>query len=121
MFITECTNEFVTVETNSVASTLSCLFKNNQSDSTNVCRVEYTPCNQEETFTSERNSTLDFPNKVTLQIDLPSGSDCYTYIVRASDGTSMVIVDGTVAPAGKQYYRYAVIGHALHVSIYIYR
>ena len=70
--------------------------------------MEYSLCNQERVFTMERNSTLEFPNRVTLQLGLPSGSDCYTYTIRASDGTSTVVVEGRVDPSGK---------HIIHLSI----
>ena len=70
------TNEFVTVETDSTPSTLTCLFQNHQNTVEKKCSVEYSLCNQEEVLSTAENSTLEFPNQVTLQI--PSGSDCYT-------------------------------------------
>ena len=92
-------NEFVTVDVDPVASTLTCLFQNNQSTNTKVCSVE---CNEQMTFHFKGNGTLDFPNRVTIQIDLPSGSDCKTYTVSASDSTNIVLVDGRISCASKQ-------------------
>ena len=97
MFIIGCTNEFVMVDDDPVASTLTCLFLNSPNTTTKFCSVEYGLCNQQR-FYYEGNSTLEFPNMVTIQIDLPSGSDCYMYTVRASDGTGTVIVEGRVDP-----------------------
>ena len=93
---TGCTNEFVTVEIDSTTSTLTCRFQNNLNTVEKTCSAVYSLCNQEDIFTTMGNSTSEFPNQVTLQI--PSGSDCYTYTIRASDGTSSVMVQGRVDP-----------------------
>ena len=45
---------------------------------------------------------MEFPDRVVVQIKL-SGSDCYMYSVKASNGTFSVIVEGNIntAPEGK--------------------
>ena len=94
---TGCTNKIVIVNFNSTASTLTCIFQNNESSIEKMCSVKYADCNQEEASKyTEGNSTLEFPDRVILQIILPSGSDCYTYTVRANDGTN-----NTVAVKGR--------------------
>ena len=69
-------------------TTLTCLFWKSQSITTKTCSVQYSQCNQELAFT-DGNSTS---NRVILQFDIPRRSDCYSYAVRASDGTNTVIV-----------------------------
>ena len=93
-----CTSKLVTVNINSTASTLTCVFQNNESSIEKTCSVKYADCNQEEaSIYTEGNSTLEFPDRVILQIILPSGSDCYTYTVRAYDGANnTVAVEGRV-------------------------
>lgn len=56
--------------------------------------MEYSICDQKRIFTEKGNSTLN--NMVTLQFSLPSGSDCYMYRVRVTDGGSTVAVMGMV-------------------------
>ena len=58
-----------------------------------MCSVEYRRCDEEHTFTEKGNSTL---NTVTLKFNLASGSDCYTYTVRATDGAHTIAVMGMV-------------------------
>lgn len=60
--------------------------------------MEYSLCNQEQVFSDEGNNTLESPNRVTLQLRLPSGSDCYNYTVTASYGASTIIAEGRVNP-----------------------
>ena len=60
--------------------------------------MEYRVCGQEQVFISERNSTLDAPDRVILQLSLLNGSGCYLYNVTASDGVSTVIVQGDTTP-----------------------
>ena len=61
-----------------------------------MCSIEYTLCGQEQVFSNEGNSSLEAPDRVKLQLSLPSGSDCYMYAVTASDGASTVIVVGMI-------------------------
>lgn len=98
---TGCTNRLVTVDVDSAASTLTCQFQNDQNTVQKTCSVEYSICGQEQVFTTKGNSTLELPDRVTLQLSLPSGSNCYAYTIRASNGTSTVIVEGKMDPSGK--------------------
>ena len=81
-----CTNRIVTV-TGSTAA-LTCQFLSSQISVEKTCHVDYSVCGQEQIISTEGNSTLEIPNRVILQLSLPSGSDCYTYTVIASDGVS---------------------------------
>ena len=82
----------------STTSTLTCLFQNDQKSVKKTCSVEYSICNQDRVFYEVGNNTLEFPDRVTLEI---KESDCYTYTIIASDGTKTVMVEGRVNP-GKQ-------------------
>jgi hypothetical protein len=84
------------VDINRIDSTLTCLFLGNQSSIERTCSVEYSICGQEEDFTAKGNSTLESPYMVILQLDLPGGSECYTFTVRATDGASTVAIMGKV-------------------------
>ena len=86
----------------STSSTLTCQFQNNQNTNKKTCSVKYSVCDEEQIFTVEGNTTLESPNKVTLEINLPNGSDCYTYTITAFDGSNTVMVEGKVKPSGKQ-------------------
>ena len=55
-------------------------------------------------FQGEQYTRVSQFNRVTIQIDLPSGSDCKTYTVSTSDGSIVIIVDGRAVPIGKWYY-----------------
>ena len=76
-------------------STLTCLFQNSRNITTKMCSVQYSQCDQELVLMSDGNSTSD---RVILQFQV---SDCYSYMVRASDGTNTVLFKGRVDP-GKQ-------------------
>ena len=39
--------------------------------------------------------SMEFPDRVTIQIKL-SGSDCYVYSIKASNGTFSVIMEGNI-------------------------
>ena len=54
--------------------------------------------------TAEENSTSESSDRVTLQLSLPSGSNCYVYTVTASDGTSTAMVEGMVGQPGKHVF-----------------
>ena len=99
-----CTNEFVTVSAGSTASTFTCQFHNNQNTDQKTCSIEYSVCGEEQIFTVEGNATVESPNRVTLEISLPSGSDCYTYTITAFDGSSTAMVEGRVGSPGKCTY-----------------
>ena len=99
--ITECTNRFVIVDIESAASTLTCRFQNDQNTIQKTCRVVYGVCSQEQVFTVEGNSTAGSPDRVMLQLSLPSGTDCYTYTLTAYDGMSTALVEGRVNLSGK--------------------
>ena len=96
-----CTNRFVTVDIESTASTLTCQFQNDQNTIQKTCRVVYGVCDQQQVFTVEGNSTAGSPDRVTLQLNLPSGTDCYTYTLTAYDGTSTAMIEGRVSLSGK--------------------
>ena len=98
---TGCTNDFVTVNIDLSASTLTCLFWNSQNTTTKTCSVQYGQCDQKPTSNSDGNSTSEFPDRVTLRFALSSHSDCYVYTVRASDGVTSVVLNERVDP-GKQ-------------------
>ena len=107
---TECINRFVTVDIDPAASVLTCLFQNNHSSIETTCSVEYGKCDQEQVFKNEGNSTLESPYRVTLQLRLPSGSDCYMYTVTASDGVSTVVVVGKIG-SGKYSKKKSLYNH----------
>ena len=96
-----CTNRVVTVAIESTASTLTCRFQNNQNTIQKICRVVYGVCGQQLVFIVEGTTTAESPDRVTLQLSLPSGTDCYTYILTANDGTSTAMVEGRVNLSGK--------------------
>ena len=100
---TACVNRFVMVDFDQAASTLTCQFQSTtQSSAERMCSVKYSVCDQEEIFSNEGNSTtMVSSDKVILPLRLPSGSDCYTYRVTASDGTNTVVVEGTNDQRGK--------------------
>ena len=72
---TGCSNDFVTVNIDSSASMLTCLFRNGRNITTKMCSVQYSQCDQELVLMSDGNSTSD---RVILQFQ---GSDCYSYTV----------------------------------------
>ena len=86
-----CTNQFVKVEYDSATSTISCVFLNNRNIIEQSCSIKYGKCNQKLVLTASDNSTLESPNRVTLQVE-SDGSDCY--VIRASNGTFTVIIEG---------------------------
>ena len=98
-----CTNRFVTVTVNadSTTSTLTCQFHNTQNTNQRTCSAEYSVCDEEQVFTVEGNSTLESPDRVTLEISLPSESDCYTYTITAYNGSRTAMVEGKVDTSGK--------------------
>ena len=96
IYSTGCINRFVRVAIDLTASTLTCRFRNNQSSVEKTCSVEYSLCGQEQVFKDERNSTLESPDWVILQFTLPSRCSCYTYTVRASNGTNTVVIEEKV-------------------------
>ena len=96
-----CTNRVVTVDIESTASTLTCQFQNNQNTIQKTCRVVYGVCGQQQIFTVEGNSTAGSPDRVTLQLNLPSGTNCYTYAITANDGTSTAMIEGRMNLSGK--------------------
>ena len=100
---TGCTNDFVTVNIDQSASTLTCLFWNSPNTTIKTCNVQYSQCDREPVFVSNGNSTSEYPNTVILRFVLPSGSDCYTYTVRASDGTSNVVLKGRIDSSKLQF------------------
>ena len=61
----------------------------------------YGVCSQEQVFAVEGNSTVESPDRVMLQLSLPSGTNCYTYTLTAYDGTSTAMVEGRVDLSGK--------------------
>ena len=85
--------------------------------------MEYSVCNQQQVFTTEGNSTLELPNRVTLQFSLPGDSDCYMYTIRASDGTNTVVVEGRMNQSGKHdiHYRWHVHNHTVIMLLFLYR
>ena len=97
-----CTNEFVEVDIDLTTSSLTCLFQNNQNTAEKTCSVEYSLCtHQGLVFSTEGNNTLEIPDRVTLKLNLTTGSNCYTYTVRASDGINTIVVEGRINPGEK--------------------
>ena len=94
--IIECANRFVTADIELTASILTCQFQNNQNTIQKTCRVVYGVCGQQQVFIVEGNSTAGSPNRVTLQLNLSRGTNCYTYTLTAYDGTSTAMVEGIV-------------------------
>lgn len=90
-----CINEFVKVDYNASASTLSCTFLKWQ-NSTKLCQVQYGPCSQDPTMTNEGTTRFDV---VTLNISVPpttGGDETFCYTIMATDGSYTVLVDGSV-------------------------
>ena len=99
--IIECANRFVTADIELTASILTCQFQNNQNTIQKTCRVVYGVCGQQQVFTVEGITTAASPDRVTLQLSLLSGTNCYTYTITAYDGTSTAMVEGKVNLSGK--------------------
>ena len=110
---TSINNRVVTVDIESTASTLTYRFQNNQNTIQKTCRVVYGVCSQQQVFTVEGNSTSGSPDRVTLQLSLPSGMNCYTYTLTANDGTSTAMVEGRINLSGKHtlYYDDIIVDH----------
>ena len=98
-----CTNQFVRVEYDPAASTITCVFLNAESqNSSYTCSISYGPCLQEMNQAAQGSTTMEFPDRVTVPIEL-SGSDCYMYLVKATNGTFTVTVERNIntGPRGK--------------------
>ena len=81
----------------------------------------YGVCGQQQVFTVEGNSTAGSPDRVTLQLNLPSGTNCYTYTLTAYDGTSTAMVEGRVNLSGKHnilHYDDIIVDHNI-IIIYM--
>ena len=87
----ECTNQFVKVEYDPAASTITCVFESRNSN--HSCNISYGSCQQEMNQAAQGSATMEFPNQVVIKIE-SSGSDCYMYVVKATNGTFTVIVKG---------------------------
>ena len=74
----------------------------------------YGACGQEQVFTIEGNSTAGSPDRVKLQLSLPSVTNCYTYIIAAYDGTSTAMVEGRVDLSGKHIILYMIVLLMVH-------
>ena len=84
------------MEYDSDASTITCVFLNTGSQNGNhMCSIRYGSCQQEFSHDSQGSTTVEFPDRVVIQIKL-SGSECYVYSVKASNGTFSVIVEGNI-------------------------
>ena len=94
MNCTGCINQFVQVDYDAFASTLSCTFLKRQ-NSVKLCYVQYGPCGQDLTMTDEGTTTFDV---VPLNISVLSGADeTFCYIVMATNGSYTVLVEGSIS------------------------
>ena len=95
-FCIECTNQFVDVDYDVDASTISCVFVDNthRSESTNyTCSVRYGQCGMEMNQATQENTTTDSSNRILLKL-VTTLSGCYMYVVTASNATHRVMVEG---------------------------
>ena len=91
---TECTNNFVKVEYNSGTRSLTCVFLNNLDTSEESCNVTFGECDKLESSTYI--TDMETANSMTVLPDhLIAG--IYCYIVRASNGTYTVTVNGSIS------------------------
>lgn len=101
-----CRNQFVKVEYNSAASTITCKFQNPFDESEKSCSIQYTQCNEkltESTFKLARSTSAS--DTVTLEVNL-SGTD-QLFCVIASNNTYSIAVEGRT---GTLLYSNAYVG-----------
>ena len=85
-----CTNEFVSVQYDSITSTITCDFLDEMDISIKSCSVMYGQCDQMLVHGSQQNGTA---NSITLRV--PETFECYK--VRASNDTFTIIVEGRMS------------------------
>ena len=90
MCISGCTNQFVKVEYDSAASTITCTFNQLDNFENLLCDIRYGRCGQE-LFDSSSSTTTS--NVATLKAKV-SGTTCY--LVTASNGSYTVMVEGSI-------------------------
>ena len=79
----------------SSTSTLYCLFLNENDDSRKRCSIVYGRCGQQLTRHAEGYSSVEQPNKVSLDLtEFTDGSNCYVVIAKSSSIT--IKVEGTL-------------------------
>ena len=91
---TECTNQFVEVEYDRIASTITCRFLDETDTSVKLCTVMYGECGQELVQTTQGSSTMETPNNIVLSVDANKNLECYS--VTASSDLVTVIVESVV-------------------------
>lgn len=90
---TDVNNRFVRVEYDTAESTLSCIFLNQQDNSTKVCKIKYGLCQQGLSKFYEETTTTEM---AVLKLQLGSGRT-YCYQVEASNRTYTVLIEGTLS------------------------
>ena len=93
-----------------MSSTITCRFLNNLDTNIKSCVVMHGQCGQELDQTTQRNSTVEDPNTISLPVNSDK-IDCY--VVTASSGSFTVIVDSQaeIGRKGNQIYTYVQFSH----------
>ena len=91
MCVSGCTNQFVKLEYDSAAFTITCTFSQSDNFENLSCDIRYGRCGQE--LSDSVPSTTTSTNTVTLNLRV-SGAICY--LVTASNGSYTVLVEGII-------------------------
>ena len=86
-------NRFVIVEYDTAESTLSCIFVNQQDNSTKICKIKYGLCQQGLSKSNEETTTTEM---AVLTLQLGNGQT-YCYQVEASNRTYTVLIEGSLS------------------------
>ena len=116
LFTIGCTNQFVQVNFTSPA--IVCTFLNATDTSVKSCTVTYGSCDQElDNRRISENSTVDRPNDIEIRLD-PSIADldCFMYVVRASNVTYTIIVEGTRSTQSGELSMHSKFGNVVQFS-----
>ena len=90
---TDVNNRFAIVEYDATESTLSCIFLNQQDNSTKLCRIKYGLCQQGLSKSYEETTTAEM---AVLTLQLGNGQ-IYCYQVEASNSTYTVLIEGSLS------------------------
>ena len=92
----DCINNFVKLSYDSAASTVTCTFLDQQESVAfnRSCRIQYGDCPSKLTEVSSNTTTS---NEIVLNLHLSGLGQEYCYIVTASNGSNIVMVEGRVS------------------------